>query len=207
MHRREILKTIPALLGGVIGSSTLFNVMLSCKENAVSQESGLSFFNEGQRTILYHLVDIILPASDTVGALDVDVPLFINRILEHVLNKSQKEQFIKGQAYFENKFKSVFQKNSSEGNQAEFSELLTAYFDISESKQKEVFKIMSESETKVDNLEMFYTYKYLTFIRYYTLYGYYTSEVVGKEILNYQPFPGVYEPCVPLIEVGNSSSI
>ena len=207
MLRREVLKTMPVVLGGVVASSTLFNVLVSCKEDSKSGHNTLSFLNKEQSIIIHHLVDIILPASDTVGALDVNVPLFIDRVLEQVLNKTEREQFIKGQTYFENKFKSVFQKEVFQGDQAEFLELLTAYFEVSEDQQQEIFKILAKSEDDVENKELYYTYKYLTFIRHYTLYGYYTSEVVGKEILNYNPFPGAYEPCVPLSEVGNSSSI
>ncbi|WP_345015315.1 gluconate 2-dehydrogenase subunit 3 family protein [Aestuariibaculum suncheonense] len=198
---------MPVLLGGVVASSTLFTVLVSCREEVKSEQSLLSFFNDEERAVLSHLVGLILPASDTVGAMDVNVPIFINRVLEHVLNRTEQMQFIKGQDYFIGKFKSIFKKEVSQGNQSEFLEILTAYFDVSEDKQQQIFKIMEQSENDVENEELYYIYKYLTFIRHYTLYGYYTSEIVGKEILNYDPFPGAYEPCVPVTAVGNSSSI
>ena len=36
-----------------------------------------------------------------------------------------------------------------------------------------------------------------------TLTGYFTSEKVGKEVLNYDPIPGDYKGCRDIEEVGN----
>jgi hypothetical protein len=41
--------------------------------------------------------------------------------------------------------------------------------------------------------------------RDYTIFGYYSSEKVGKEVLNYDPIPGGFDPCVPLDELGGKS--
>jgi hypothetical protein len=40
-------------------------------------------------------------------------------------------------------------------------------------------------------------------IRELTIVGYFTSETVGKTVLNYDPVPGRYEACVPISETGN----
>jgi hypothetical protein len=37
-----------------------------------------------------------------------------------------------------------------------------------------------------------------------TLLGYYTSEAIGKNVLSYDPLPGVYVGCMPVSEVGNA---
>ena len=39
------------------------------------------------------------------------------------------------------------------------------------------------------------------------LWAYFSSEGVGKNVLNYDPIPGEYLGCIPLIEVGNSWSL
>ncbi len=64
-----------------------------------------------------------------------------------------------------------------------------------------------KSDLKGDKLNTYLIYKFLTETRRYTLYGYYTSEHVGETILSYDPIPGVYEPCIPLEDVGNSWSL
>lgn len=40
-------------------------------------------------------------------------------------------------------------------------------------------------------------------VRELVITGYFTSEKVGKEVLNYLPIPGTFEPCILLEEVGN----
>jgi hypothetical protein len=39
-------------------------------------------------------------------------------------------------------------------------------------------------------------------IRSATVLGYFTSEEVGRNVLNYDPVPGRYDGCVPIDEVG-----
>ena len=41
-------------------------------------------------------------------------------------------------------------------------------------------------------------------IKELTVVGYFTSELVGKTVLKYDPIPGRYDPCMPLSEVGNA---
>jgi hypothetical protein len=41
-------------------------------------------------------------------------------------------------------------------------------------------------------------------IKELTVIGYFTSELVGKSVLKYDPVPGRFDPCIPLAEVGNA---
>ena len=50
-------------------------------------------------------------------------------------------------------------------------------------------------------------YKFLFQTRTFFLLGYYTAEKIGKEVLNFDPMPGVWEPCIPLEDVGNAWAI
>ena len=36
------------------------------------------------------------------------------------------------------------------------------------------------------------------------LFGYFSSEAVGKNVLNYDPVPGKFVGCMPLSEVGSA---
>ena len=42
-------------------------------------------------------------------------------------------------------------------------------------------------------------------IREITIVGYFTSGEVGKDVLHFEPVPGIYQACIPLSEVGNVS--
>ena len=39
-------------------------------------------------------------------------------------------------------------------------------------------------------------------IRSATVLGYFTSEEVGRKVLNYNPVPGRYDACIPIEQVG-----
>ena len=58
-------------------------------------------------------------------------------------------------------------------------------------------------EIPAEGLEDYLMYKYLMAVRTISLLGYFTSEKIGKEVLNFDPIPGVWKPCIPVEEVGN----
>ncbi|MFV0541375.1 MAG: gluconate 2-dehydrogenase subunit 3 family protein [Aestuariibaculum sp.] len=206
MNRRNVLKTLPIVLGGAIAAPTLAHLLVSCNDKE-QKEISLVFLDKTDFFIVEQLADIILPASSTIGALDVNVPLFIDKVLKNILNRKEQDMFVKGQVYFKTKFEEIYKKDSFEGNKDEFLELLSTYFNVDGTQQKKIMKILEETADKALDKPLYYIYKYLTFIRYYTLYGYYTSKQVGTEILNYDPVPGIYQSCIPVEAVGNISSI
>ena len=55
--------------------------------------------------------------------------------------------------------------------------------------------------------ETYALYKCLFSIREFALLGYFTSENIGTEVLNFDPIPGGYKPCIPVSEVGNAWTI
>ena len=65
-------------------------------------------------------------------------------------------------------------------------------------------KIEDLSENEKEN---FTTYKFLIAVRNLSLLGYFTSEIIGTEVLNFDPIPGEYLPCIPESEVGNAWTI
>ncbi len=206
MNRREVLKTIPYILGCTVATPTLLQLLVSCKNDANGNYND-GFLNKSDAFTLNQIVDVILPKTQTVGALDVHVPQFVNRVLKAVLTKDEQDVFSKGQHLFKEKFQAVYKIDIQEATTANFMAFISVYFKVSEKQQQQIFKILNQPITEVENKDMYYIYSYLTTIRYYALYGYYTSERVGVDILNYNPTPGMYHACVPVNEVGNSSSI
>ncbi len=204
MNRRAVLKTMPFILGSTMATPALLQFLVSCKD---TEENDTVFLNKTNLFIVTQIADVILPKTQTIGALDVNVPQFIDRTLKAVLTTDEQHIFHKGQKMFKTKFETVFKTDILKGTKANFLMFISAYLKVSESKQKQILAVLNQPESQVENKEMYYIYKYLTSIRYYTLYGYYTSERVDVDILNYNPVPGMYEACMPVTEVGNSSSI
>jgi hypothetical protein len=60
MDRRTALKNLSLSLGYVVSAPTLMNMLSSCTANPVTWQP--VFFNEPERNLVIHLVDIIIPS-------------------------------------------------------------------------------------------------------------------------------------------------
>jgi glucoside 3-dehydrogenase (cytochrome c) hitch-hiker subunit len=206
MDRRSALKNISLTLGAAVASPALLNLLLACKFE--DKEWKPIFFSETQKHMVKHLVDIILPVSNLPGGLDVDIPMFMDRMLRDVVPTKQQKLFCEGAIKFEEKFRNIYKKEVENGAKVEFHQLLDTYFGVSSEKQEAIFSMLKldVSEVSSKNKGNYLIYKFLTSVRYFSLYGYYTSEKIGKEVLNYDPVPGVYNGCLPISEFDKSWS-
>ncbi len=200
MNRRTALKNLTLSIGYVVSVPTIMSAFSSCTEKEATWQP--LFLSEQEKFMVTHLVDIILPTSDIAGGLDVNIPQFIDKMYRDITLETNKEIFQLGGAIFATKFEEKFDKKVTKGNKSEIQELFAVYFDVSE---EESLKILQEQkkqkiEISANSLDNFMLYKFLFSIRYYTLFGYFTSEKVGKEITVYDPIPGVYKGCISLEE-------
>lgn len=205
MKRRESLKMLTLAIGGVIATPALIQLLSGCVTQK-NEEWVPKFLTSDEKIIITHLTDLILPASDTVGALDVHVPQFIDLVLHNVSTKEEQKKFKKGTTYFKNTFKKTVAKEITEGTKNDFLTLLNTYFKISSEKQTQILKLLENDQVSSTNATNYFIYSYLMFIRRYTLFGYYTSKKVGTDVLTYNPTPGFYNGCVPVEEAGNIQS-
>ncbi|SFB96152.1 Gluconate 2-dehydrogenase subunit 3 [Algibacter lectus] len=203
MNRRTALKNLTMSLGYTVAAPTIFNMLSACTAEADTWSP--LFLSSEEKHMVTQLVDIILPASDTPGALDVNVPQFLDMMYQDIEIKENQDQFKKGASIFSKKFKTQFGSEVAKGDKEQFETLLASYFDISDEETATVFKeqrlpIEKLTNPKIENRAL---YKFLISVRTYTLFGYFTSEKVGETVLNYDPVPGVHISCMPLEDVLN----
>src|SRR6184192_968763 len=107
MDRREVLQKSALILGYAITGPTLAGLMSGCKA-----KPGLAFkpefLNEEQAALVSELAEIIIPKTDTPGAIEAGVPSFIDGLLKEVYSKEQKENFLKGLAAFDEEAKKAY---------------------------------------------------------------------------------------------------
>lgn len=204
MDRRTALKNLTLSIGYVVAAPTLFNMLASCTSETATWKP--VFLSLDEKLMVTHLVDIILPASNIPGALDVNVPEFIDKMYKEIELAPKQKIFQNGAAIFAENFNEKFGKKVSKGTKEEIETLFGSYFNLSQAKQKQVIQEQSKTESEIgeNNKASFLMYQFLFSVRYYTLFGYYTSKKVGTEVLNYDPIPGVYKGCIPVEEVGNA---
>ncbi len=206
MDRRAALKNLTLSIGYAVSAPTLFNMLSSCTADTATWIP--VFFSEQERNAVTHLVDIIFPPSNIPGALDVNIPQFMDLMYKDVETKTNQKRFQNGAKLFAEKFEKIFDKKISKATKEEVQELFTTYFDISENKIEEVLK---EQKIPLDEIsdvkrDTYLIYKFLFSVRYYTLYGYYSSEKIGEEVLAYDPVPGTYKSCISLEEATKGKS-
>ncbi len=199
MDRRTALKNITMGLGYTVATPTILNVLASC--NAEKETWTPLFFSKEEKHIVTHLVDVILPTSDTPGALDVNIPQFID-MMYHDIEKTQNQELFKQGA---NIFIQKFGSPVLEGKKEDFEKSLASYFNIPEEETKNILRDQRRPVEKINTSEKenYALYKFLISVRSYTLLGYFTSEKVGKEVLIYDPIPGSYQACIPVEEATN----
>ncbi|WP_345006763.1 gluconate 2-dehydrogenase subunit 3 family protein [Snuella lapsa] len=197
MDRRSLLKALPLSVGGLVATPTLLQLLSSCAREK-QLEWIPKFLNKSQAYVLEQIVQVILPTTDEVGALDVKAPQFIDLILSDVVSNTDREVFIKGETVFRQKYEARFKKDISNASVTGVSIMVSTYFDLSEEDQEKVAEMLSLDPSEISDSGTFYIYKYLCFIRYYTLFAYLTAQEVKENLLGFNPYLGTYTACTTL---------
>jgi len=198
MNRREALKNTALLAGGVLAGPSLLSLLQSCtKANRLDWQP--LFLNEDQAMLISAFVDTILPATDTPGALDVNVDMFIDLFFEKTYDAEAQQQ-VRNEL-------DQFNAGAEQNYGAPFADLNNEdrkQFLLDHEKDGGTFRKSVWGTAVGDQEEPPGFYKSLKSL---TLWAYFNSEKVGEEILVYDPIPGVYRGCIPLSDVGNSWSL
>jgi hypothetical protein len=205
MDRRAALKNLSLGLGATIAGPSLINILASCS----SPREGWvpTFFTPNQGEVLTRVVDVIFPVSEIPGGLDVNVPELIDVMYRDVESVDNQKTYQKGMDLFIEEFEGEMSKSIDKASTEDVAVLFGTYFNLDADGQAKAKSLryadpkdLNEADTKKH-----YIYNFLMSTRDYTIFGYYSSEKVGKEVLNYDPIPGGFDPCVPLDELGGKS--
>lgn len=176
--RRAAIKSAVALLGG-----TLTAVQLDLlSDSFASSDEGLPkrFFTSDQYKFISRIADLIIPETDTPGALGVGAPIFIDMMLADWASPNRQLDFVKGLHEIDLRAKNAGLES----------------FLVCSAEQQELILREIDKEFFDKNLNV----SYFGMIKKIVLFAYYSSEVGATIELNFQRIPGDYLPCVPLSE-------
>jgi len=177
MTRRDALKRAALLIGVALTPSLITNAL----QAAAAPGAQAAFLSPAQLELVTAMVERILPRTDTPGATDVGVPAFVNLMLANYSTASEQQ---------------VFTAGLDEVNAASLAAHAQPFVKVSAAQQDALLvKIAVASQKKEKTF--FHQLKELTVV------GYFTSEIVGRTVLHYDPVPGRFQGCVPISEVGN----
>jgi len=168
MNRRDLLKKGVYGLAGVSLSSTLISTLQSCTS---IEKYSPHYFSKTEFSLLFNIVDFLIPKTETPGALEMKVPQFIDIIISETYNNESKNNF-------SNKLKLLIEDFKS--NNIDLS-------DYNSMKSKFVNDFNSKTHQEIYNQ-----------IRDLTVWGFKTSKEIALNVLNYNPIPGYQLGCVDI---------
>lgn len=178
INRRALLLGAVFLVGGA-AALTRF-----ARNSVAGSGLGLAF-SPDQFTLLEHVTDTLIPATDTPGAIGAGVPGFMRQMIAE-WGSDETQAAMLGVL-------DRIEKLSWSRNGASFLELTT------ERRLELMNAFDAESVARQD--PAYRQFKWLV------LAGYYQSEIGATQELRFELVPGAWRSCLPLSEVGRASAV
>jgi hypothetical protein len=140
----------------------------------------------------------MLPPTETPGALDLKVDIFMDRVFGELYDDQAQDLVRSELDQMQRSCTDKFGKNFAELAMDQRGEMINLF---ESSAGKFNGKVWSTPVGKQAPVGFYRSLKSMV------LWGYFTTEQVGKEILSYDPIPGEYRGCIPVSEVGNVWSL
>ena len=176
MTRREALQRAAALSGWVL-TPAVVGVLEGC-QTGNDLTWAPQVLTAEQVRLVGQIAQRILPPTDTPGALDVGVDRFIDHMLKVGFTEEEQRSFL---------------------DQLDNFSRQDAYFvSDREATQDEKLLLLEQTHAEAQPPDSAEPPSFFRIIKQLTLLGYFTSEEVMTQQLNYRAVPGQYRACVPL---------
>lgn len=188
MERREILRYTAFATGAALSAPLIATICSGCKtEGAGVAQNALGFFNKEEFGMVKHLVDVILPKTDSPSASEVGVHTMIDHMVSIAYDDESQKKYSKG-------FQALTSYLQDKSGDVEFAKLDDA----------DQLKILQELELSNDAI-ISDAKKGMVSLKQQAIAYYLSSEEIGTKYLNYLPVPGAYEGCISLADAGNKA--
>ena len=175
ISRREAIRRAVIVAGVAFAPAWLSLVE---RDRTAAQTGALS---AEQLALVAAIADRILPRTDTPGASDAGVPVFIDQLYGGFMTDAERQMLTTGLASVQAASAAAHRNSFSALTAVQQDDLLRGIARAEEGQAQGFFRLFRSA----------------------TILGYFTSEIVGKTVLHYDPVPGRYDGCLPVTEVGN----
>jgi hypothetical protein len=193
LQRRELLKLL-AISSALPAISA--PLLAACREvhANLAESPTLKILSPHQDATVTIMAELIIPRTDTPGAKDTHVNLFIDHIVADWCSDDERKQFLAGLADVDSRTKSLFQKDFADATPAQQAEILGSLGDELARATAAVADGPRGYRGSPPEPENNF---YLQF-RGLTLTGYFTSEAGFTRQLREEIIPGHFDGCVPV---------
>ncbi len=178
MNRREAIKQVTAMLGGVVfvGSGDLLTAVEHAHARITASRNQIGAFTAQDVALLDEVADTILPETKTPGAKAAHTGAFMAVMVTDTYDQGQQ---------------AVFRDGMRKLNDAAFMTKSPA--------QRLAFLEQLDREQKayMDGRAPGAPPHYFRLMKELTLFGYFTSEIGCTQAMRYRETPGRFDPCVP----------
>jgi len=186
MDRRELLKMIALLTGGVVVGSEAF--LTGCKNTETTGSS--MAFTEADIPYLDEVAETILPATSTPGAKAAKVGQFMTVIVNDCYEEGDQKTFHEGMKQLNDAFDKKYNTSFVKGTPQQRHDFLVDLDKEAKDHQKK------RAEAREKNKDDKTPNHYFSLMKQLTLWGYFTSKEGMENALRYNPVPGHYEGCI-----------
>ena len=178
MNRREAIKQVTAMLGGVAlaGGSGLVTAVERAHARAAASRAQVGTFTAQDIALLDEVADTILPETQTPGAKAAHVGAFMALMVTDTYQ--EREQ-------------GIFRDGMRQVGAAGFMAATPAQ------RLARLEQLDREQKAYMDGRERGAPAHYFRLMKELTLLGYFTSEIGCTQAMRYAETPGGFEPCVP----------
>ena len=196
MERREAIKSLGFGSMALFTSTLFFGALQGCSpasENIWKPE----YLTEEEAEQLTKICEGIMPKTDTPGATEAGVPNHLDSALASIYRSDEAAYFKRGLAVFVANFKANQKLDLNEATTEQVTDAINAYFEKYKADSSILRAYRSEFRKEGEKDDAFVETYFVTNVVDSTIWSYFTSELVGKEVMAYDPIPGGYQGCIP----------
>ena len=194
LTRREALKRVAWLMGGTVCASAILAIQ---KGYSATTPVGRkpSILTPSQMSIVSAVSEIMIPRTDTPGAIDVGVPRFIDLMLEDVYTQKDREHYLAGLADFDAAAHTEQGKEFLALEPTHQVALVRRFHDAAVIEDQRPARLREDLQRP-----------FILMTKELTLLGFFTSEAGATQVLQYVAVPGSYHACIPVEQAGNGKT-
>jgi len=192
IDRREAIRRVSALLGGIalVSESALVE---ACGGDRTASRAGGTSFSTDDVAVLDEVADTILPETSTPGAKAAQVGAFMALMVTDTYQDGDQQVFKNGLQQLDTACRQMHQTGFMAATPAQRLALL-------EQIDKEQKAYMDDRDAKLaaaGNTAPNTPAHYFRMMKELTLLGYFTSEIGCTKALRYLETPARFDPCAP----------
>ena len=194
MNRREALRRVAWLMGGTVSAPLILAVQKGYSATTPADGKS-SLLTPSQTVVVSAVAEIMIPRTDTPGAIDTGVPGFIDLMLRNAYADEDRTRYLNGLDAFDAAAEVEHRRKFVALESLRQIALVRKFHDAAVAEER-----------RLDGLPGHLQRPFILMTKELTLLGFFTSRAGATQVLQYQAVPGSYHACVPLAQAGSGKT-